>query len=68
MTWTPLLAPDELEKKMEEQNLPEEDRIELRQFSEFLQRKKDKRDGVPLPPLKKEMKDWLLGNDTTNNV
>lgn len=51
----------ELEKLMEEHDLPESDRDELRMFGDFLQRRKDKREGKDVGPLPENMKAWLLG-------
>jgi hypothetical protein len=61
--WEPDLASPEMEKRMEAQDIPEEDRDEVRRFAEFLQRKKDKKEGKTLPPMTEEMKNWLLGKD-----
>ena len=47
----------ELEERMEVMNLPEQDRDELRRFSDFLSFKKDK---TKIDP---EMKAWLTGQD-----
>lgn len=51
------------EELMEKHDLPEEDRDEIRKMCEFLQRRKDKKDGKELPPLPEGMKKWILGED-----
>jgi hypothetical protein len=61
--WTPDLASQPLEELMEAKNLPEEDRDEVRRFAEFLQRRKDVREGKTLPPAPDGMRDWLLGKE-----
>ncbi len=61
--WVPDMASEETEILMEENDLPEEDRDEVRRFAEFLRRRKDKKDGKELPPAPEGMKDWLLGSD-----
>lgn len=61
--WKPDIASMETEELMEEHDLPEEDRDEVRRFSEFLRRRKDKKAGRELPPMPKEMRDWLLGKE-----
>lgn len=48
-----------LEKLMEEKDVPEEDREEIRVFSAFLQRRKDQKDGKPVEPLTENDKVWL---------
>lgn len=63
MTWKPERATDDLEELMERSALPEQDREELRRFSEFLRRKKVKKEDRS--PLTAQMKDWLLGKDRT---
>lgn len=60
-SWQPDLASEPLEKLMEQQDVPETDRDELRRFSEFLQRRKEKKDGKLLAPAPAGMKEWLLG-------
>jgi hypothetical protein len=64
--WVPDMASLELEQLMEEKELPESDRDELRKFSEFLRRRKDKKDGKEVPPLTQQMKDYLLGKEITD--
>lgn len=61
--WEPDLAGVRLEELMEARDLPEEDRDEVRRFAEFLQRRKERKLGNPLPPMPDGMKDWLLGDD-----
>lgn len=63
MTWIPDNASLPMERRMEEQDLPESDRDELRRFAEVLRRKKDKRDGKTLPPAPDGTIDWLTGKD-----
>ena len=59
----PDLASPHLEKLMEDQELPESDRDELRRFAEVLRRRKDRREGKELPPAPEGLRDWLLGKD-----
>ncbi len=59
--WDPDLASPQLEQLMEDRNVPEEDRDEVRRLSEFLQRRKDKKDGKTLPPAPEGMREWLQG-------
>ncbi len=61
--WVPDAASEPMEILMEEEDLPEEDRDEVRRFAEVLRRKKDRDDGKELPPAPEGMKDWLLGTD-----
>ena len=63
MTWIPDPAPIEMEKKMEEQDIPESDRDEVRKLAEFLRRKQARKEGKELPPMPEEMKNWLLGKE-----
>lgn len=56
-------ASEELERLMEDKDLPETDRDEVRRFAEFLRRRADFRAGKQLPPAPQGMKDWLLGKD-----
>ncbi len=63
--WIPDAASLEIEQAMEEKDLPESDRDEIRKFGEFLRRRAAKRKGEPLPPLSPEMRAWLLGEDST---
>lgn len=46
---------------MEQREIHEEDRDEIRRFAEYLARRKAERDGKNLPPLPDEMRKWLLG-------
>ncbi len=62
--WTPDLASVDLEQKMEAENVPEDDRDELRRFEEVLRRRKAKHEGAELPPAPDGMREWLLGADT----
>ena len=50
----------ELERKMEERNVPEEDREEVRKFAKFLKLKKDNQ------PIPKDIMDYMLGHDVQN--
>lgn len=61
--WKPSLADPGVETLMDQMELPEEDRCEIRRFAEFLRRKAAKKKGEELPPMPQEMKDWLLGKD-----
>jgi len=61
--WEPDFVSEELEKEMEEKNLPEGDRDEIRRFAEFLQWRKAKKADKKTPPISQEMKDWLLGKE-----
>jgi hypothetical protein len=53
----------ELEQAMEAKNLPESDRDEVRAFTDFLQWRKDKRDGKEVPPLTAEQRARLTGEE-----
>ena len=66
--WEPDLASVELEERMEAQNVPEEDRDEVRRFAEVLRRCKAKREGQSLPPAPEGMKEWLLGSDAAGGT
>lgn len=59
--WVPDLASVEIEQLMEEKDLSEEDRDEVRRFVECLRRRKEKREGKELPPAPGGMREWLLG-------
>lgn len=59
--WNPSLANLELETLMESQEVDESDRDEVRRFAEFLQRRKDKRDGLAVGPMPNAMRAWLEG-------
>ncbi len=59
--WKPDGASLDIEQKMEEKEIPEEDRDEVRRFAEFLQRRKDLKDGKKLTPAPEGMKEWLMG-------
>ena len=63
MTWNPEMASLPLEQLMERQDLPEEDRDELRRFEEVLRRLKVNKEGGKNPPMPDGMKEWLLGED-----
>ena len=62
MTWKPNLASPEVEKLMEDADLPESDRDDARKFVEFLRWRKDRKAGENLPMVE-EMKNWLLGKE-----
>jgi hypothetical protein len=59
MTGKPGPASADIEKDREEKGLPEEDRDAVRRFAEFLRRRKDHKDGKPLPPPPEGMREWL---------
>ncbi len=61
--WKPEKASEDMEKKLEDQQVPEEDRDEVRRLAEFLRRRKAKRNGEELPPAPEGMRDWLLGKE-----
>ena len=61
MTWEPELASPQVEEMMERQELPEANRDEVRKFSEFLGRVRDRREGKELPPMPVVMKEFLTG-------
>lgn len=49
----------ELERLMEEKDVPECDRDQLRIFADFLQRRKDAKNGKKIEPLTENDKVWL---------
>ncbi len=55
-----------IEEIMESNDIPESDRDEVRTFQEFLQRRKDKRDGKPVAVLSEELKGWLGFEESDN--
>jgi hypothetical protein len=63
--WKPDNASLPLEQGMERQDLPEEDRDELRRFAEFLavqkERKAARARGEVPPPLPDAMRKYILG-------
>lgn len=61
--WMPDFTSVPMEEAMEAKDIPEEDRDEVRRFAEYLRRRKDKREGKPLPPAPDGMREWLLGED-----
>lgn len=61
--WKPDGASRDIEEKMEAADLPEGDRDEVRRFAEFLQRRKDHREGKDLPPAPEGMREWLEGKE-----
>jgi hypothetical protein len=61
-TWEPGLASNEIEEGMECADVPESDRDEVRRFSEFLQRRTDRKAGIEVGPAPSGMKEWLTGN------
>jgi hypothetical protein len=63
MTWTPEGASIELEKAMEEKDLHESDRDEVRKWAEMLRRRSAKKKGEELAPMTEEMKKWILGQE-----
>lgn len=64
MTWKPNLASVSIEEEMEAKNILEKDRDEMRRFAEFLEIKKNMKEGERLTDvISKEMKEWLLGID-----
>jgi hypothetical protein len=60
MTEKPGNASLTLEKLMEEKNLPEDDRDELRRFEEFLAWRKTRKPGDPIPDA---MRAYILGKE-----
>jgi hypothetical protein len=56
-------ASPELEKLMEDKDVDEGDRDELRRFAGFLERKKQRAMGNPLQPMPEGMKEWLEGEE-----
>lgn len=61
MTWQPDMASVDMEKKMEDKDLPESDRDEVRRFSEFLRLRKVQ------TVITKEMHNWLIGEEATDD-
>lgn len=66
MAWEPDGCSPEMEEEMELHDLPEPDRDEVRRFAEYLQRRKDVKDGKEVTPRTDEMTKWLLGKDVTD--
>ncbi len=58
--WEPDNASLPLEQLMEEEDLPESDRDEVRRFAEFLALRKQTPKGTPIK-ITAEMKRWLTG-------
>lgn len=66
----PDLASQQIEEKMEELDLPESDRDEIRRMAEFLRWRHDNKEaleaarkGGPKVPIDPALKKWLLGED-----